>query len=68
MGDWILEIRGMTCGHCVKAVTDALEGTPGVEKAVVTLDPPRATIRGTDVKRSELLRAVAGAGFTAVVP
>lgn len=68
MGEWVLEIRGMTCGHCVKAVTEALQAADGVESAAVTLDPPRADIRGADVKRSDLLRAVSGAGFTAIVP
>ena len=30
-------IEGMTCDHCVRAVTKALEALDGVERAVVTL-------------------------------
>ena len=68
MADWVLEIRGMTCGHCVKSVTEALEAVDGVTGAAVTLEPPRAEISGAEVKRGALLAAVSGAGFTAIVP
>lgn len=44
-------IEGMTCDHCVRAVTQAIEALDGVEralvslpdKAVVTLDPEKVT-------------------------
>lgn len=44
-------IEGMTCHHCVQAVTRAIEAIDGVEralvslpdKAVVTLDPAKVT-------------------------
>lgn len=39
-----LEIKGMSCGHCVAAVKRAIEGLPGVKEAEVTLDPPRAKV------------------------
>lgn len=39
------EVQGMTCGACVRRVTDALNGVPGVTDASVTLQPPRAEIR-----------------------
>jgi copper chaperone len=45
-----LEIEGMSCGHCVGAVTKALRGLEGVEpeqvaigSAQVRYDPVRAT-------------------------
>ena len=41
-----LKITGMSCGHCVRAVTDALKGVEGVQveqvnvgSAVVAYDP-----------------------------
>ncbi|MBU2772721.1 heavy metal-binding protein [Acidithiobacillus ferrooxidans] len=46
MSDIRLKITGMTCGHCVRAVTKALEGIPGVEKADVTLEPGEAVVHG----------------------
>lgn len=45
-----LEIRGMTCGHCVKAVNSALSSMDGVTvdnvaigSAAVTFDPARVS-------------------------
>ena len=43
-----IEIQGMSCGHCVKAVREALEGVPDVavervelgSASVVTFDQP----------------------------
>lgn len=34
-----LDVTGMTCGHCVSAVTKELEGVPGAGKVSVTLEP-----------------------------
>ncbi|BAP89031.1 heavy metal transport/detoxification protein [Burkholderiales bacterium GJ-E10] len=41
-----LKITGMTCEHCVRAVTKALKKVPGVEKADVTLTPGDAVVHG----------------------
>ncbi len=40
----VLNVTGMTCGHCVAAVRNALEAVPGVHSADVTLTPPRASV------------------------
>ena len=32
-------VTGMTCGHCVVAVTDEVTALPGVEKVTVDLRP-----------------------------
>lgn len=44
MAKAILNITGMTCGHCVAAVTKALEKSPGVTTAQVDLQSGRATV------------------------
>jgi copper chaperone len=42
-----LEIKGMTCGHCQKAVTQALASVPGVQRVVsVEVATGRAVIEG----------------------
>jgi copper chaperone len=41
-----LEIEGMTCEHCVHAVTKALRQVPGVQKVQVTLKPGKALVEG----------------------
>ena len=60
-----LPVKGMHCAGCVGKVERALEGVPGVEKAVANLATERATV-WLDPSRAELpaLRAaVAAAGY-----
>jgi copper chaperone CopZ len=55
-----LTIEGMSCGHCVMAVREALTKVPGVTRADVTLDPSKighAKIEGT-ADRAALVAAV----------
>jgi copper chaperone len=62
-----LKIDGMTCGHCVMHVKQALAAVPGVEGPVeVSLNPGQATVGGSpDI--SALLAAVAEEGYTATL-
>ena len=39
-----LKVTGMSCGHCVKAVTEALEAVDGVRSAEVDLTAGRAVV------------------------
>jgi len=59
-----LEIAGMSCGHCVKAVTMALQHLPGV--AVKDVKVGEALIDADDhvVTAAELTAAIEEAGFT----
>ena len=66
MSEINLKITGMTCEHCVRATTKALEGVPGVESAEVTLDPGGAVVRGqADI--DALIAAVKEEGYEAEV-
>ena len=38
-----LKVEGMSCGHCVKAVNDALAGIPGVTDVNVSLQDGTAS-------------------------
>lgn len=59
-----LNIEGMTCEHCVRAVKGALERTPGVEKADIDLSAGSASVTGAaDVQL--LLQAVENEGYRA---
>ncbi len=63
-----LTITGMTCGHCVQAVSRALLGVSGVESASVDLESGRAVVvTSDDVENSSLLAAVAEEEFEAKV-
>lgn len=59
-----IEIGGMSCGHCVQAVSHALRGVAGVE--VERVEIGRATV-GFDpavVDRAAITRAVEDEGYT----
>lgn len=63
----VLDVQGMTCGHCEAAVRKALAKVPGVS-AVVVVDRTRsaAEVEG-DADAAALIRAVEGEGYTAAV-
>ncbi|WP_295817676.1 heavy-metal-associated domain-containing protein [uncultured Deinococcus sp.] len=61
-----LNITGMTCGHCVKAVEGALRAIPGVQTVTVDLAGGRATVQG-DADRNAMLAAVTEEGYSAQV-
>lgn len=57
-----LKIEGMTCDHCVKAVSAALQQIPGVTDVRVDLEHGRAEVDGTaEVER--LMAAVRAEGY-----
>lgn len=59
------QVDGMSCEHCVKTVTKALQDVPGVAQAQVQLKPGQATVRYDAAKadRAALASAVRQAGF-----
>ena len=65
-----IAITGMTCGHCVSAVTSELTALPGVEGVDVELvkgGASTATISSsTPLDASAVSDAVAEAGYTVV--
>lgn len=61
-----LEVKGMTCMHCVSAVKKALEAVPGVERAEVSLEPGEARVEGEADPRA-LVEAVKAEGYEARV-
>ncbi|MDR1421263.1 MAG: heavy-metal-associated domain-containing protein [Coriobacteriales bacterium] len=62
----VLNVEGMHCQHCVKAVTDELTAVPGVSDVQVNLEAGNAVVvHEPDVARSTLIAAVDEAGFDA---
>ncbi len=59
-----LHITGMTCGHCVAAVTAALKAVPGVESVQVNLERAEGVIRGS-AGADQLVKAVEAEGYEA---
>ncbi|MEJ2390324.1 MAG: cation transporter [Gammaproteobacteria bacterium] len=61
-----LKVTGMTCGHCVAAVTKALENIPGVDKADVSLEKGQAIVSG-EADSQAMVAAVKEEGYEAEV-
>ncbi|MGA1796574.1 MAG: heavy-metal-associated domain-containing protein [bacterium] len=57
-------IRGMSCGHCVEAVTKAMQQIEGVEEIDVDLKTGRVTFEETAPVDMEIIRErIEGAGY-----
>ncbi len=62
-----IKIEGMSCGHCVKAVTDALNNLPGVSSVQVSLEHGQADFHaGEDLDMVAVKKAVEDAGYKVV--
>lgn len=59
-----LKIKGMSCGHCVMHVTNALSEVEGVSQVQVDLEGAKATMQVADkVTNDQLKAAVSEAGY-----
>ena len=65
-----LRLAGLTCGNCVRRVTEAITSVPGVSRAAVTLESGRASVHWAAHAPADVaavLQAVKGAGYEAQV-
>lgn len=63
----VIMIEGMSCQHCVKSVTRALEALPGCEVLEVSLDHKCARIRADEkVSDDAIIKAISAEDFTVV--
>lgn len=67
MATTTLKVSGMTCGHCVRTVTEALEGVDGVKDAQVDLQTGSARIDYDEAQTNPdaLASVVIDEGYTA---
>lgn len=65
MATHIFKVRGMTCDHCVQALTRSLKTVPGVQEAQVDLQSQTARVSHDDRENgiNDLMAAVERAGF-----
>jgi copper chaperone len=61
-----IKVTGMTCGHCVAAVTKALQKVPGVQAADVSLEKAQAIVKGS-ADAQALIAAVREEGYEAAL-
>ena len=60
-------VAGMTCGHCVAAVTEEVEQVAGVSAVRVSLDG-RLEVQGSSLDDAAIRAAVEEAGYEVVQP
>lgn len=61
-----LEVQGMSCGSCVKHVTQALQALTGVSDVAVDLQPGHVRVSGEFLQSSDpLVSALTAAGYPA---
>ena len=64
MSEQTYTVTGMTCGHCVRSVTEELEKLPGVTDVDVELSSGRVTVRSEhELEASAVAAAVDEAGY-----
>jgi len=63
MPEQLLHVEGMTCDHCVRAVTQEVGAVPGVERVEVDLASGRLVVGG-EADLEAIRAAVAEAGYT----
>jgi copper chaperone CopZ len=59
----VYTVPGMHCRHCQEAVTEELEGVPGVESVQVDLDSKVVTVTGDALDDGALRAAIGEAGY-----
>jgi copper chaperone CopZ len=63
----VFTVKGMSCEHCVRAVTDEITSLPGVERVDVDLAAGTATVvADRELGESEVAAAVEEAGYELV--
>jgi copper chaperone len=58
-------VPGMSCAHCVAAVTEEVGRVVGVESVEVALPTKQVTVRGHDVDDGAVRAAIDEAGYEA---
>ena len=67
MSTTVWTVQGMTCGHCVAAVTEEVSAIPGVTGVAVDLESGLVTVTAdTDPAPEAVAAAVDEAGYTLV--
>lgn len=59
-------VEGMSCQHCVKAVTNALTSIEGVSNVKVDLESKKVEVEGEKLVDAILKEAVEDAGYDVV--
>ncbi|MDY2941104.1 MAG: cation transporter [Varibaculum sp.] len=65
-----VDVEGMSCGHCVQHVTEALQNLSPVKNVAVTLKPGEASevkvVTDTEIADEDIKAAIDEAGYDVV--
>jgi len=67
MEETTIAIEGMSCGHCVAAVRNALQAVDGVEVREVQVGSARVAYDPATVKADRITQAIEDEGYAARV-
>jgi len=60
----VVKIKGMRCGHCVAAVTSALNAIPGISGVSISLEAGEASFnQDRETPLAEIKKAITAIGF-----
>lgn len=61
----VIQVEGMTCGHCVETVTQAVASLEGILKVAVDLDQQQVALDYDEEKTSleKISAKITGVGF-----
>jgi copper chaperone len=65
MDELTYTVPGMSCAHCVQAVSAEVEALGGVESVAVDLDTKRVLVHGHDLDDAAIRVAIDEAGYEA---
>ena len=65
MGAKTFEIQGMSCQHCIRRVSGALNAVPGVRVDTVEIGRARVTVPDEWLSSETIIKALADAGYDA---
>ena len=58
-----LKVEGMMCGHCKKAVTNALMKEDNIEKVAVDLENGEVTVEGEALSKERMSIIISDTGY-----
>ena len=58
-------VPGMSCAHCVAAVSDEVNAVTGVASVVIDLDTKQVQVHGEDLDDAAIRAAIDEAGYEA---
>lgn len=61
-----LKVEGMSCQHCVMAVSNALFAIEGVENVQIQLDAKTVSVQGENLSEKAIRDAIDEAGYDLV--